>query len=173
MKILFVHSGSDLYGASRSLLRLTSRLVAEGHSIHVILPEKGPLVQELEQQCINVYIHTGLPIATREVFKRIKSILYLFFRIPGSIVKIMRMAHSSPGSHTYKYSSYSISGYCCISLSNSSHMACKGIFCRVWNILEFLSMVYAFILKDHCLCFYSDGSTISLIWTQGRYRSFA
>ena len=47
MRILFVGHNADLYGASRSLLRLTGRLVREGHACAVALPVDGPLAGAL------------------------------------------------------------------------------------------------------------------------------
>ncbi|QBG47324.1 glycosyltransferase family 1 protein [Verrucomicrobia bacterium S94] len=55
MRILFFHNGCDLYGASRSLLRLSSRLQEEGHDVHVILRDEGPLSECLASAGIPVF----------------------------------------------------------------------------------------------------------------------
>ncbi len=62
MRILYVANVSDLYGASRSLLRLVRRAVEDGHQAEVILPEDGPLCAPLEQAGARVFIHRDLPI---------------------------------------------------------------------------------------------------------------
>jgi hypothetical protein len=56
LRILFVHSGSDLYGASRSLLRLSSRLVTDSAKVMVILPRPGPLNTALSEAGVGVAI---------------------------------------------------------------------------------------------------------------------
>ena len=48
MNILFVHHDTCLYGASQSLLALVEGLRSRGHTCTVLLPQAGPLVQELE-----------------------------------------------------------------------------------------------------------------------------
>ena len=54
MKILFIHDPPDLYGASRSLLRLVSRLAKDGHEVLVVVPYDGPLCPLLETGGIHV-----------------------------------------------------------------------------------------------------------------------
>jgi glycosyltransferase involved in cell wall biosynthesis len=49
MRILYLHSTADLYGAARCMLRTIRRQVQEGHSIRVIIPFDGPLRHELER----------------------------------------------------------------------------------------------------------------------------
>ena len=41
--ILLVHSSNDLYGASKILITIIEILIKSGHSVHLILPENGPL----------------------------------------------------------------------------------------------------------------------------------
>lgn len=77
MKILFVHSGADLYGASRSLLRLATRLTCDGHSVLVVLPYDGPLKSELEKQGVSVKIHTDLPVIDRQKYGRVRGLMLL------------------------------------------------------------------------------------------------
>lgn len=66
MRVLFIHSGADLYGASRSLLRLASGLVLDGNPVLAVLPSDGPLKTALGQAGVEVLIHPNLPIVTRE-----------------------------------------------------------------------------------------------------------
>lgn len=46
-KILFVHSSSELYGSDRSLLNIVTNLNRDKYQIHVLLPSKGPLYNEM------------------------------------------------------------------------------------------------------------------------------
>ena len=48
MKFLFIHCTSDLYGASRMMLRTISKLISDSNKVLVILPSNGLLVDELK-----------------------------------------------------------------------------------------------------------------------------
>lgn len=65
MRILYYHSGSDLYGASRSLLRLTKRLVDDGHRVNVVLPSEGPLCSALQDAGVAVQVARIFPLIER------------------------------------------------------------------------------------------------------------
>ena len=54
MRILFAHDPPDLYGASRSLLRLALRLAKEGHEVLVVVPDEGSLCTQLQQPGVAV-----------------------------------------------------------------------------------------------------------------------
>lgn len=53
-RILFLHSGSDLYGSGRILLNTVSILIHEGYSCDVFLPQPGPLVEEIQKRGVGV-----------------------------------------------------------------------------------------------------------------------
>ena len=48
MKILFLHSSSDLYGASKILLAINELCTKKGHEATVVLSEDGPLADQLK-----------------------------------------------------------------------------------------------------------------------------
>jgi glycosyltransferase involved in cell wall biosynthesis len=57
MKIVFLHGGNDLYGASRCLLRLAAALCRDGHQAEAWIPGDGPIRPALEAAgvpCITV-----------------------------------------------------------------------------------------------------------------------
>lgn len=56
MKILFLHSSSDLYGASKILLVITEVLQQRGHTVHVVVSTEGPLPDALRANNIVVHI---------------------------------------------------------------------------------------------------------------------
>ena len=62
--ILLVHSSNDLYGASKILITIIEILIKSGHSIHLILPEDGPLNYH------NSLININLSIINIGVFKK-------------------------------------------------------------------------------------------------------
>ncbi len=84
MRILFVHSGADLYGASRSLLRLIDRLQSDGHEAAVVLPYEGPLLDRLRAQGVRTLIHSTLPIVTRPAVRSPRGLAQLTLNIPRS-----------------------------------------------------------------------------------------
>lgn len=49
MKIIAVHSSSELYGSDRSLLAICESAAKKGHEVEVLLPGDGPLVERVEQ----------------------------------------------------------------------------------------------------------------------------
>ncbi|HJV18964.1 MAG TPA: glycosyltransferase family 4 protein [Sediminibacterium sp.] len=61
MKILFLHSSSDLYGASKILLVTIDILRRNGHIPIVVLSAGGPLAEELENRQVEIiYLKLGI-----------------------------------------------------------------------------------------------------------------
>jgi glycosyltransferase involved in cell wall biosynthesis len=69
MKILLVHNSGDIYGASRSLLRLAQRLDHSRFTPLVLLPERGPLQNLLADSGIEVLIFPRLRVITRPILR--------------------------------------------------------------------------------------------------------
>ncbi len=69
LRVLHVHNSADLYGASRSLLRLLKTIDRARFTPVVVLPEDGPLKNLLEAEKIKVLVHPRLSVITRTVFK--------------------------------------------------------------------------------------------------------
>lgn len=91
MKIIFAHAPPDLYGASRSLLRLTSRLVKEGHEVYVLLPDYGELGSELLDNGVQVIVHSRMVFISREKFKNPIAFLKMLIDLPRSVVQLRRL----------------------------------------------------------------------------------
>lgn len=66
-KILFLHSGAELYGADQILLTIASNLDKRKYEPIVILPNDGPLVEELSKKNVRVNI-ISYPIIRRKYF---------------------------------------------------------------------------------------------------------
>lgn len=88
MRILFVHSVADTYGASRSLLRLTSRLATDGHTILVLLPAIGPLSTLLKEAGVSVAYLPRLAIIKREQLGYVRNLMKMAVCLPASIVSL-------------------------------------------------------------------------------------
>lgn len=89
-RFLFVHSGSDLYGASRSLLRLTTRLVTDGHPVMAVLPHHGPLVPALQAAGVQAEVDPRLVILTRSTVADHQGPLAQLTNLPRSVAGLIR-----------------------------------------------------------------------------------
>jgi glycosyltransferase involved in cell wall biosynthesis len=56
MRILFLHSSSDLYGASKILLAINELCTKKGHEVTVVLSEDGPLAPKLKSLGAHIII---------------------------------------------------------------------------------------------------------------------
>jgi len=84
MRIAFFHNGGDLYGASRSLLRLASALRCDGHAALAFLPKPGPLSSALRKAGVEVEDSLGLRVLHRADF-RFARMLPFSCGIPSSV----------------------------------------------------------------------------------------
>ena len=67
MRILLLHSSSDLYGASKIFLQTVQLLKKQGHTCYVVVSAEGPLVEKLKQDNILVTV-INLGIIRRKYF---------------------------------------------------------------------------------------------------------
>jgi len=77
-RILHVHNSADLYGASRSLVRLIQTLPGDRFTPLVVLPATGPLTKLLEAAGAQVVIHPRLTVIERSLLKSWRSVLLPF-----------------------------------------------------------------------------------------------
>ncbi len=85
MRILFYQSGADLYGSSRSLLRLAGRLVRDGHAVKVVFPADGPLVPALRGEGVEAEVAKVFPLVERFVFRSPVGILKFLCSLPLAV----------------------------------------------------------------------------------------
>lgn len=91
MRILFLHSSSDVYGASKIFLQTVALMQKQGHDCVVVLSNKGTLQLALEKMGVEVHI-VNLGIIRRQYFN-LAGILNRFqkwrnaIRVLGSIVQ--------------------------------------------------------------------------------------
>jgi glycosyltransferase involved in cell wall biosynthesis len=76
VKILFLHSSSDLYGSDRCLLNILSNLDRKKFEPLVILPDFGPLYMELEKLGIEPKV-MNLGVLRRKFFHPLGMIVYV------------------------------------------------------------------------------------------------
>lgn len=85
MKILLVNNSADIYGASRSLLRLACKLREKGHEPVVLLPEDGPLAGRLRAADIRIETFPALRVITRPVLSSWRIIPWLVGLFPSAL----------------------------------------------------------------------------------------
>jgi glycosyltransferase involved in cell wall biosynthesis len=91
MRILFLHSSSDVYGASKIFLQTVAIAQKNGHTPVVVLSNKGTLEQSLSQMGVDVHI-VNLGIIRRQFFN-LSGIINRFqkwrvaYRILSSIIQ--------------------------------------------------------------------------------------
>ncbi len=129
MTILFVHHTSDLYGASRSLLRLSVRLRAEGHCVIAVLPSDGPLGRELSASGVAVVHSSFMPALHRTEFNLV-GISKLLLRLPVSVMWFIRLIRRHQVSLVHTNSAVILSSGIAARLTGTPH---------VWHIREFFS----------------------------------
>lgn len=90
MRILYVHHNPDLYGASRSLLRLVRALDSARFEPVVVVPETGPLCPLLEAAGAEVVVEPRLSVVTRPA-RRWRRIVPFLLGIPLSALALRRL----------------------------------------------------------------------------------
>jgi glycosyltransferase involved in cell wall biosynthesis len=91
MKVLFVHDPPDLYGASRSLLRMASRLASDGHSVLIVLPGDGPLAGKLRESGVQVLVSSRLAVLKRSGAGSISGFARLCGKFVFSTLELFRL----------------------------------------------------------------------------------
>ncbi|HMP82020.1 MAG TPA: glycosyltransferase [Verrucomicrobiota bacterium] len=90
LRVLHVHNSADIYGASRSLLRLLTAIDRRRFQPLVVLPETGVLKEKLEAAGVEVLVQPGLSIITRPVFKSWRILLFML-QFPVSAYRLRRL----------------------------------------------------------------------------------
>lgn len=87
--ILLIHSSNDLYGASKILIKIIEVLIESGHSIHLILPKKGPLNNHSSLKNVNfIIINLGV---FRKKYLNFFGLMNRFFFIIKSTFQIKKI----------------------------------------------------------------------------------
>ena len=89
VRILYVLNSADIYGASRSLLRVCEALDRDRFEPMALVPQTGPLIPMLEKAGVKV-IHSPVSVVTRRVFKSWRLLPFLF-NIPLTAWQLRRI----------------------------------------------------------------------------------
>jgi glycosyltransferase involved in cell wall biosynthesis len=148
MRILFFHSVPDVYGASRSLLRLTSRLSQDGHEVLVVLPEDGPLSSLLKRAGVNVTYVPQLMIIKHERSGMFLDLARKILSCPISVIRLTRIVKSFEPSCIHTNTSLIIAPALIARLKRIPH---------VWHVREIFSdFPKLWVLYQWFLYFFSD-----------------
>ena len=88
MKILYINPNADLYGASRSLLRLVTALDKSVFVPRVLVPSRGPLLDALVRTGIAVDVVPYLGVVQRRMLHTPRSVTFLASFLP-SVFRIL------------------------------------------------------------------------------------
>lgn len=90
-KILFLHAGSEMYGADKVMLDLIKNLDKTKYNPYVILPEDGILVEALRAIDVKVSI-VPYPILRRKYFNIRGVLKYIieYFKYSKQLVKLAK-----------------------------------------------------------------------------------
>jgi glycosyltransferase involved in cell wall biosynthesis len=91
-RVMIVHNSADLYGASRSLIRLSTHLLARHVTPYVVLPEEGALAARLRDSGVSVAIEPTLSVITRDIYRSIGEVIGFMIRVPRSAWRIRKLA---------------------------------------------------------------------------------
>ena len=90
VRILYIHNSADIYGASRSLVRLLGVLDRARFEPLVMLPAEGALAEQLRALPVRVMIFPSLSVIDRAVFHSWKLPFFLL-NIPLSALRLWRV----------------------------------------------------------------------------------
>jgi len=127
MNMLFAHHTADLYGASRSLLRLTSRLRADGHNVIAVIPGDGPLRAELERAGVLTVILPSLAFGDRKTLALL-AMPRLLWQMAFSTLQLLRLIRAHAVDLVHTNTAVTMSPAIAAYLSGRPH---------VWHIREF------------------------------------
>jgi glycosyltransferase involved in cell wall biosynthesis len=89
MKVLLIQNNADLYGSSRSMLRLCARLVRDGHEVVVVLPYSGPLHDAVRSVGARVELFDGLAVIDGWVVRHPIKLLRFLFGLPVALIRLV------------------------------------------------------------------------------------
>jgi glycosyltransferase involved in cell wall biosynthesis len=127
-RILYLHAGSELYGADRILLELVSGMKEDGWEPIIILPNQGPLVQEFEAIGVKVII-MAFPVLRRKYFNP-SGILSFFSQITKYTKEITKIIKEYNVSIVHSNTLAVLPGIFAAKKSNISH---------IWHVHEIIT----------------------------------
>jgi glycosyltransferase involved in cell wall biosynthesis len=141
VKILFVHSSSEMYGSDRCLYELVKRIDKGEFVPVVVLPFEGELSKRFRVSGITVYI-TDPWVLRKSTFRSIRVISYLL-KLPVSVLKLIRIIRKERISVVYSNTSVVIGSGLAAFIMRRQHI------CHIRELYDdypLLSRFYRFFL---------------------------
>ncbi len=144
--ILFVHSSAELYGADRILLELLAGLRDAGHGLHVVLPNPGPLHEEIK--VLGVPVQTcNLGVLRRKYFS-VAGLTNRAVRIYGAVRHLRGLISQQAIDVVHSNTTAVFAGVIAARLSHKPH---------VWHVHEITTRPLWFArLVSRCVGRFSD-----------------
>ena len=127
IKILMLHSTSDLYGASKIFLQTAGVFKEQGAEVHVFLSEHGPLSEALES--IQVEVHILRLGILRRKYMNLKGILNRAFHTLKASFILSRFIKNKSISLVYNNAASVFAGLFAANLTKTKH---------IWHIHEII-----------------------------------
>jgi len=124
-KVLYVNSSARLYGADKSLLELISLLDRKRFIPIVLLPEKGPLLDELSKLDVKTIVENFVHVERR--YLRPLGVLRFLMRLILSVIRIMFIIKRERAHVVHSNSSACIASAVAATLTRTPH---------IWHIRE-------------------------------------
>lgn len=127
INVLFVHSGADLYGSDVVLTKLVYGIDRSKFNPFVILPQKGPLVDQIEKFGVPVQVmKMGV---LRRKFYDFKGIVSYFFLLMISVIKLIVIIRKKKIKIVYSNTCSVLAGAVAARISRAHH---------IWHIHEII-----------------------------------
>jgi len=130
LRVAFIHSGADLYGASRSLLRLVQCCQNDGMTVLVVLPSTGPLVARLEALGATVKVQTDLTIIARGLNHTVSGLLSWPFTFMFGSIRLSKTLSDFRADIVHSNTATILSGAVAARIARIPH---------IWHIREIFS----------------------------------
>lgn len=131
-KILFIHSSAELYGSDKSLLNIIRGLSKDKFDIFVVLPEFGPLVEQIEA-VKNVKIVIRETATLRRKNFNFFGMIKFSFDLINSIIYMVKIIKENSIDIVYTNTAVSFSGAVAAKLLRKKN---------VWHIREIIKNKY-------------------------------
>jgi glycosyltransferase involved in cell wall biosynthesis len=92
MKVLMLHVATDLYGSSKILYLVARKLCEEGHEVHLVVSEDGPLLELFNQ--LGAKTHVIRLGVLRKRYMNLKGLLNRVWVLITSYLKLRRLVKS-------------------------------------------------------------------------------
>jgi glycosyltransferase involved in cell wall biosynthesis len=165
MKVLFLHSSSDLYGAGKILFLSVKMLQQQGYHPIVVLSSPGPLSTILLEQHIEVrFVRLGI---LRRKYHSLSGIINRFFTFRKAVKTLSEMVKKENITLIYSNTTAVLAG---------ARVAAKTSTKHIWHVHEiieqpkWLFQIISYLLNHHCDRIITVSDAVTKHWQQSVMR---